>query len=482
MNFSEQDLADIRSRSISTTTVEQQIADFQNGFPYLPTLRAAVIGDGIVRLSAEQALELATKWDSVVSQGDKVVEKFVPASGAATRMFKEYFEFVGGSPISTAVEKSVANITNFAFYDDLVAMGIDLSDARAVVSAIIGKGLEYGIKPKALLKFHKYSDGGRTSCEEHLVESALYALSSDGAAKIHFTISAEHRAGFEAVIATHKSSYEERYGVKYQISYSEQKPATDTIAVDLNNEPFRLDSGKLLFRPAGHGALIENLNDIVADVVFIKTVDNVVPDHRKTDTILYKRALAAIGIELQERVFGYLRAMDSGDFCAAQVREFIESSFGYSFAPGELTIEQLRAVLARPIRVCAMVRNEGEPGGGPFWVQGDDGSISVQIAESSQISPEQSVLFSSATHFNPVDLVCFPMDYRGEKYDLLKFVDPTTGFISKKSHAGRELKSIELPGLWNGAMANWNTVFVEVPITTFAPVKVLTDLLREEHQ
>lgn len=484
MKFSQKDLSTLKSKGISPEKVEEQIASFVRGFSFLPIARAAVASDGIACLSSERVAELSGSWDRATQHKGLVIEKFVPASGAATRMFKEYFEFTGGSKASNAVRMAIENLEKFAFYDDLTGLGVDTKDAKASVNAIIeSSGLGYGAKPKALIKFHKYKDGSRTALEEHLVEGALYGSASGGSVRIHFTVSPEHRAGFEQVLSLTKEKLENRFGITFCVTYSEQKPSTDTIAVDMQNEPLRNDNDELVFRPAGHGALIENLNEITADVIFVKTIDNVVPDHRKGDTILYKKTLAALGLELQGKIFGFLRAIDAGSAVARDIISFIETNIGYRFQTNtEPSMEQLRKVLDRPLRICGMVRNEGEPGGGPFWVTGHDGSLSLQIAESSQISPDQKPLMLQATHFNPVDLVCLTKNYKGERFDLTQYIDPSTGFISEKSMAGRALRAQELPGLWNGAMADWNTVFAEVPITTFAPVKVLTDLLRTEHQ
>ncbi len=482
MNFTQNELNDLAKRGISTEKVEQQIKNFKAGFPPLPVDRAAVVGDGIVSLDEQFTKDLAAKWGKSTAVSNLTVEKFVPASGAATRMFKEYFEFVDKGTASAGVQKSCDNISKFAFYEDLVTLGMAESDAREIVAAILGDGLGYGKKPKGLLKFHTYKNGGRTACEEHLVEAALYGMSGDGVAKIHFTVSPEHLEGFEAVVAENREKYEARYGVKFAISYSQQKSATDTIAVDMENEPFRTSEGKMLFRPAGHGALIENLNDLDADIIFIKTIDNVVPDHKRADTVSYKKALAQLGLDIQNRIFTYIKDIDEERADLENIKDYIEKNIGYKFEDGEISAERLREVLDRPLRICGMVKNEGEPGGGPFWVKGAKGESSVQIAESSQIAPEERHLMASATHFNPVDVICLPKNFKGEKFDLLQYVDPTTGFISEKSFEGRALKAQELPGLWNGAMANYNTVFVEVPITTFAPVKVLEDLLREQHQ
>lgn len=484
MKFSSKEIEQMLHHGTSASKVENQIALFKSGFPYLPVVRAAIASDGILRLSSERANELSANWDRATQHEGLVIEKFVPASGAATRMFKDYFEYVGGGKASNSVRLAIDNIKKFAFYDDLVQCVVSVKDAKELISAIIGAdGLGYGQKPKALLKFHNYKEGARTAFEEHLVEGALYGSSSGGSVRIHFTVSPEHKQGFQKVFKLRREQLEKRFGITLEVTYSEQKPSTDTVAVDLNNAPFRNAAGDMVFRPAGHGALIENLADITADVIFIKTIDNVVPDHRKADTILYKKALAALGLELQSKIFGLLRNIDAGKASATDAITFIENNLGYRFA-GEVkpSIKELRAVLDRPLRVCGMVKNEGEPGGGPFWVKESNGDLSLQIAESSQISPEQKPLMQAATHFNPVDLVCLTKNYKGEKFNLAQYIDPSTGFISQKSVEGKDILAQELPGLWNGAMANWNTVFVEVPISTFAPVKVLTDLLRTEHQ
>ena len=353
------------------------------------------------------------------------------------------------------------------------------------------QGLNYGQLPKGLLKFHRYADGARTPVEEHLVEAALYAA-SQGKAEVHFTVSAEHKALFKALVEEKLPRYEKQFGVTLHVTFSEQKPSTDTVAATMDNEPFRVD-GKLLFRPGGHGALIENLNDLQADIVFVKNIDNVVPDRLKADTVSYKQVLAGVLVELQQRAFAYLRKLDSGDYSHADIEEIIR------FVQQELCCRRedvkdledaelviyLRKKLNRPMRVCGVVKNVGEPGGGPFLAYNSDGTVSLQILESSQIdtqNPEYMAMFKNGTHFNPVDLVCAVKDYKGRKFNLPDYVDRNTGFISYKSKSGKELKALELPGLWNGAMSDWNTVFVEVPLSTFNPVKTVNDLLREQHQ
>lgn len=480
--FTSKDQEQLKSKGISLDKAESQIASFVGGFPFLPISHAATLGDGIFALAGDAASLHAQMWDKATQNSELRVVKFIPASGAATRMFKEYFEFVATGEASADVKRSVDNIDKFAFYGDLQALGIDMGDNRVVIGSMLdASGLGYGVAPKALVKFHKYSDRSRTALEEHLVEGALYGSTAAGAVKLHFTVSPEHLDGFQAVVEANREFFERRFATTYDITYSVQRSSTDTLAVDLDNVPFRTDSGELLFRPAGHGALIENLADLTGDVIFVKTVDNVQPDHRKADTILYKKALAAYGVELQGKVFGMIGDLLSGRSDADQAAQFVERCLGYKFSVAP-SVDQVLKVLDRPLRVCGMVRNEGEPGGGPFWVTESNGDLSVQIAESSQISPEQSSLMKSSTHFNPVDLVCFTKNHKGERFDLRAYSDPRTGFISEKSFQGRALKAQELPGLWNGAMARWNTVFVEVPISTFAPVKVLGDLLRPEHQ
>ena len=477
--FTSEDLQQIQQHGLSREAVEKQLENFRNGFPYLKIIRSAQVGDGIFAIDGGEADALRAEYRE--AQQNLKIEKFVPASGAATRMFKDLFSFVESGEMNPVVEKLSANIEKFAFAEALgekVALDAPLQD---VVKTIVGEGLEYGSKPKGLLLFHKYPSGARTPFEEHLAEGAMYAA-SNGEVNIHFTVSPEHVEGFSSLFESVKERYEKRYEVKYNISMSVQKGSTDTIAVNEDCTPFRED-GKLLFRPAGHGALIENLNDIDADVIFIKTIDNVAPDHLKADTIKYKEVLAGLLVTTQKEVFRYAELLEKGEVELAEVAEFVEKRLCVKLSEeAKASKEELLKVLDRPLRVCGMVRNEGEPGGGPFWAEGADGTVALQIAESSQIAPEQKALMAEATHFNPVDLVCATRNRKGEKYDFRNYTDPATGFISSKSKSGRTLLAQELPGLWNGAMSNWNTLFVEVPISTFSPVKVVTDLLRPEHQ
>ena len=467
---------------------------------------AASIGNGIIATSAEDVKRYTEAWNAYKAEGKKIV-KFVPASGAASRMFKNMFAFLTADydvPTTDFEKTFFDNVVKFAFYPALNAMcekneGKNIEalmgegNYKAVVANLLeAKGLNYGQLPKGLLLFHSYEDGARTPLEEHLVEGALYA-DSKGMVHIHYTVSPEHRTLFEKKVADTKDKYEKAYNVKYDITFSEQKPSTDTIAVNPDDTPFRNADGSLLFRPGGHGALIENLNEIPADVVFIKNIDNVVPDRLKADTVTYKQVIAGVLVSLQEKAFEYLRLLDEGTYNHEKLEEmirFVQRDLCCrkhdikELEDAELVI-YLRSKLNRPMRVCGVVKNVGEPGGGPFLTYNQDGTVSLQILESSQIdksNTEYMKMFTEGTHFNPVDLVCAVKNYKGEKFNLPDYVDRTTGFISSKSKNGKDLKALELPGLWNGAMSNWNTVFVEVPLSTFNPVKTVNDLLREQHQ
>lgn len=468
----------MEEHGLTPAALETQLKNFREGFPFLPVTRAASCGDGIRVLDAAGIEQAAARYDRA-KESLRVV-KFVPASGAATRMFKDLFEFVREGRRTAVVGELLANRRRFAFWPELRTIIGDDADELRTVENIVAEGLRYGETPKGLVSFHRYGDEVRKAVEEHLVEGAQYAAAG-GEVKIHFTVSPEHLTRFEALLAEKIPGYESRFGVKYRISFSVQDPSTDTLAVNPDCTPFRRADGRLLFRPAGHGALIGNLGKIDADIVFVKNIDNVTTDARRSDTVLYKKALAGVLLALQERIFEYLMALEVPGAELEPIAAFIENELCVKL-PKDYGTALLSQVLDRPIRVCGMVRNEGEPGGGPFWVAGADGLETLQIAESNQIAPEKRELMRSATHFNPVDLVCSFRTSKGGRFDLREFVDPATGFISRKSDGGRELLAQELPGLWNGAMARWNTVFVEVPITTFSPVKVVTDLLRPEHQ
>lgn len=506
--LTQEDKALLAKKGISEEQIAAQLACFEKGFPFLKLEAAASIGNGIVATSDSERDAYIKAWEAYKNEGGHVVTKFVPASGAASRMFKNLFEFLGADydePTTDFEKKFFSQIEHFAFYADLNEAcrrnaGKDIAgllagkDYKAVVANLLeAAGLNYGALPKGLLKFHKYEDGARTPLEEHLVEGALYAAGADGKVNVHFTVSPEHRSLFEQLVGEKAAKYAEKYGVEYHVSFSEQKPSTDTIAADMDNRPFRDDKGHLVFRPGGHGALIENLNDLDSDIVFVKNIDNVVPDRLKADTVTYKQVLAGVLVTLQKKAFDYLRLIDSGQYTHEQIEEMIRFVQQELYCrkhdikdleDGDLIL-YLKSKLNRPMRVCGMVKNVGEPGGGPFLAYNADGTVSLQILESSQIDmkdPEKKAMFEKGTHFNPVDLVCAIRDYQGRKFDLLRYVDPATGFISYKSKNGKDLKALELPGLWNGSMSDWNTVFVEVPLSTFNPVKTVNDLLREQHQ
>ena len=503
--ISKADQALLSKKGISAEQVAEQLKTFKTGFPFLKIEAAATIGKGVLAPSQQEIDEYLKVWDNYCAEGNAIL-KFVPASGAASRMFKDLFAFLSAEydvPTTDFEKNFFANIEKFAFYGDLdetcrknkglsVKELVEGGQYKDVVFNLLDfTGMNYGSLPKGLLKFHTYECCSRTSAEEHFVEGALYAA-TDGVVKLHFTVSPNHKALFEELVAERKAHYEEKFGVKYDITFSEQKQCTDTIAVDAENAPFR-ENGAIVFRPGGHGALIENLNDIDADVIFIKNIDNVVPDRLKADTVTYKKLLAGILVSAQKKAFEYVRLIDSGKYTHEQVEEMIR------FLQNDLQcrcsdikdmedcdlVLYLRKKFNRPMRVCGMVKNVGEPGGGPFLAYNQDGTVSLQILESSQIdmnNADAKAMFENGTHFNPVDLVCAVKNYNGEKFNLPEFVDKNTGFISHKSKNGRELKAMELPGLWNGAMSDWNTMFVEVPLVTFNPVKTVNDLLREVHQ
>jgi len=511
--FTDKDLAQFKEKNIPEQIIVKQINNFKKGFPFLKIAKAATIDDGIIKLDDTSVSRFVSLYDNYVET--KKVLKFVPASGAASRMFKDLYSFKEKYDGNEDIEnnKDYKKIYDFLFHLDYFAFFHELRESMSqngfdfdneftnkryvnILNALLSdKGLNYGSLPKGLIKFHKYKNYQRTAVEEHLVESSFYCVSSDNRVRIHFTVSPEYLKKFEEIIENIRFRYGKKYNVKFEVAFSTQKPSTDTISVDLNNNPFRNKDGSILFRPGGHGALIENLNELNVDIIFIKNIDNVVPDRFKQKTVTYKKVLGGILAHYTEKIFDFLKKLNSkrsvNEKQIAEIFHFIEkelcvinNSINLE-SSREVMMEYFIKILNRPIRVCGMVKNEGEPGGGPFWVIGSDKNISLQIVESSQINinnPPQVKIFQTATHFNPVDIVCSVKDYKGNKFDLRQFTDPKTGFISQKSKDGKELKALELPGLWNGSMANWNTIFVEVPLITFNPVKTINDLLREEHK
>jgi len=514
--FTERDLQQIRAKGIDIKTVENQIQSFKNGIPFVRLAAPATIENGLISFTEKEAEELEAHFNEY--KDDYEILKFVPASGAASRMFKHLLTFMkdfsGSADEIAALEaeedfNSVGyffkNLKKFAFYEALktallkdklvLDKMLKQKDYKTILEYLLTeKGLNYANLPKALLYFHNYPDGARRAFEEHLVEAAHYSVDKKRVARVHFTVSPEHQQEFEKTFKYVKDKYEVKYRVTFHLDLSQQKPATDTLAVDMNNNPLRNEDGSLIFRPGGHGALIENLNDLNAEIIFIKNIDNIVPDRLKETTYFYKKVIGGLLMQLQEKTFEFLDILDEGNVTEDELKEI------RTFANKKLNIYIPKAYdgynnmgkmdflfnkLNRPMRVAGMVKNEGEPGGGPFWVRDKINEISLQIVESSQIdfsNEEQKEIVAGATHFNPVDLVCGLRNFKGEKFDLHDFIDPNTGFIALKSNQGVDLKALELPGLWNGAMADWITVFVEVPLITFNPVKTVNDLLQPQHQ
>ena len=505
--INEKDLQYLDKKGISPEKAQYQLEQFKNGFPFMDIQRPASASDGIIRLDEEQKLMFTDQYRNGIEEGISIL-KFVPASGAATRMFKDLFTFINASKEEQEESKKsgpinifLSHIEYFAFSKQLQSIcNIDFSNSEEVLKngafivekLLLSDGLNYGTYPKGVLQFHLSEDKPTSPIEEHMVEGALYGQDNEGIVNLHFTVSEDHIKLFEEIVNKNISLFEAKFDVTYNISYSTQKSYTDTIAVNPDNSPFRLEDEQILFRPGGHGALIENLNDLDADIIFIKNIDNVVPSYRLKDTIQYKEALAGILYFYQQKVFEYLEMLDkdeSNNDLTDEILDFMQVEL-FITIPDNLSntkekVNFIKTKLNRPIRICGMVKNEGEPGGGPFWGIGKNGEVSLQVVESSQIDMNNTAkkkLVSESTHFNPVDLVCATKNYKGEKFNLLEYVDPKTGFISSKSLNGKDLKALELPGLWNGAMSDWTTLFVEVPVSTFNPVKTVNDLLRIQHQ
>lgn len=510
--FTERDLKQLRDRGIPTERAAGYLATFAEGLPYVVLDRPCATGDGVTVLDESGLERLCRRGDEAAGAGR--FSKFVPASGAATRMFQPLLsagsraadeaatvEDLRDLPEYPALREFMARLERFAFYPELKAILDrqgrrlqplrDTGRFRAVLDCLLDPGgLAYAGLPKALIPFHRYPDDCRTPVAEHLVNARAYVRDRDGTARVHFTVSPEHRAAVEGHVAALRRRYEDS-DTRYDVTLSEQRSDTDTLAATLDNRPFREPDGGLSFRPGGHGALLANLNDLGGDVVFIQNIDNVAMD--SGTAIRCRKALAGYLVELQSRVFNYLDGLhrDAAPTFLDEVLRFARAALsvappeGLGRAPAAERVRFLRETLERPLRVCGMVPSGGEPGGGPFWIRGADGTCSLQIVESSQVNmeePGQRDVFAASTHFNPVDLVCGVRDRSGQCFDLTRFSDPRSAFISIKSSGGRRLKALEHPGLWNGGMARWNTVFVEVPAETFTPVKTVLDLLRQEHR
>ncbi|MCZ6871924.1 MAG: DUF4301 family protein [bacterium] len=518
INLTPTDRQQLHGRGITEETILDQLSTFKQGIPYTTLHRPCTVGDGIITLPPNDLDRLTRVYAEAAASGRAA--KFVPASGAASRMFRPLLIGLEGGerldePYLTAKAAQHDNtcrelllfihgLPHFAFYGELQEVMRDNSIdpqqllAQGPYNALLdylltSQGLNYANLPKALLTFHRYSDHCRTPLEEHLVEAAAYIQDDHAQTRLHFTLTPAHYVAVVAHLEAIRQRYE-RAGVRFAVTFSSQQPATDTIAVNLDNQPFRDRHGHLVFRPAGHGALLHNLQALAGDIVFIKNIDNVVPDHLKAATYLYKRALGGVLVDVQKEIFTFMSRLQRQDIEDSELNEmlaFANDRLSHIPPPGlvagsrQTKAAYLNAIFNRPLRVCGMVQNAAEPGGGPFWVQHSDGSQAVQIVESSQVDLDdagQRTIMTAATHFNPVDLVCGVRDFQGRPFDLAQFTDPKTGFISRKSYEGEEIKGLELPGLWNGAMAQWNTVFVETPLSTFNPVKNVLDLLRPQHQ
>jgi hypothetical protein len=518
VHMSDQDIRQIQAHGLTPEQVRQQLRFFKRPPRFIRLVRAAMVHDGIRRIPVADRDGYLNRQAEAARQGRFL--KFVPASGGATRMFElllHYFYHVD-QDLAGVIDAELAHglhrareflvfhdcLRQFAFYPELqdlcAARGHNLEDLLAarrygeiLYQVLTEAGLHYQDLPKALIKFHAYGGASRTPLEEHLVEAAAYVQDQGANCRLHLTILPRHRQIFQRFLDRMQPALEERLGCRFTVDYSFQHPATDTLAVDGENRPFRDSQGHLVFRPGGHGALLENLQHLQGDLVYIKNIDNVVPDRLKEPTILWKKILGGLLVDLQGEIHRHLRTLEQtpGRGALAHALQFAQERLGLAFPPSILELPEdlardfLVRALHRPVRVCGVVQNQGEPGGAPFWIQEADGSLSLQIVEKAQVDltdPEQRAVWETATHFNPVDLVCAFRDDQGVPFDLANYVDHEAVFISRKSLEGRELKALELPGLWNGAMARWLTVFVEVPINTFNPVKTVFDLLRPEHQ
>jgi hypothetical protein len=507
MNFLEKDIIQMQAHGIELSSAVEQMERFYKGFPFTKIIRPATIGDGILAFDSSSIDKYNSIYDS--DSIKYTIAKFVPASGAASRMFKDLYEYVDSTEEDLGkfpqAEKTIRQISDFAFVEALDKTlrfgGVNLetellkSNNKKIIRHIINsEGLDYGHNPKALIQFHRYDDEVRTAIEEHLVEAAMYCKDKQSKARLHFTISPEHLPKVKILLDKVLDKYSKRYNVEYEIKLTTQKSSTDIFAVNLDNTPARDEHGNLIFRPSGHGALLDNLQETESEIIFVKNIDNVEQDCFKKEEVRYKKALGGLLIRLKETCGVLLQVLDSEDCSQEQIDEILkvlQSDFSIDllkadeFESNKEYVEYLRTFFNRPLRVCSMVKNEGQPGGGPFWVEDGFGNMSLQIVEKAQINmaDESSCkVLETATHFNPVDMVCVITNYKGEKFQLQDFVDKTTGFISEKTQQSSKIKIQERPGLWNGSMAGWLTIFVETPITYFNPVKAVNDLLETAHQ
>lgn len=508
--FSAADIEQMNNLGLGIETVGQQVDILSRGSSFVRVQAPATPGKGIIVYHTQEIETYVSEFEKEIQ--NKKLLKFIPASGAATRMFKDLFQFIENySPETSLHTPAISNtltlmqsLKKMAFYEALKAsllkQNLDLEclfsskDYVPIVKQLLEKqGLNYADLPKGLLLFHAYENEIRTAFEEHMVEGSTYAKNADGCVCLHFTVSPEHKELFEILLEQVRQKYEQRFGVKYQVSFSFQSLATNTVSLTEDNQLFRNEDTSLEFRPGGHGSLLDNLSQLDADVVFVKNIDNVTLDERKADTVLYKKLLCVLLLKLQQQCFAYLHKLESSPlpiselqlierFSTEQLNIVMPSNYSSSKAKEKQKF--LFQQLNRPIRVCGMVKREDEPGGGPFWVRNANGNLSLQIVETSEIEVsdiEQKACLEASEYFNPVDLVCGLKNYKGEKFNLQNYADKERCFVSIKSKNGRTLKALEHPGLWNGAMSNWISLFVAVPLSTFTPVKTVNDLLRKEH-
>ena len=485
MELQPQDIKQLDQRGIKPDILEEQLQLLKRGTIPVHLSAPATISNGIIKLDPQEADSLLETFNQQLD--NLTITRFVPASGAASRMFKAFYQYLETGQETPEIKNFAGNFHKFAFYQQIKCH--NAPDYSCAINNMINV-LKLAQLPKALIPFHWYPEGPRTAFAEHLVESAL-VLGAGKTVNVHFTISAEHQRKFTDLVSSCQDRYEQRYNCSFNLSFSCQSPATDTIAIDRNNNVVRTNNGALLFRPGGHGALLRNLSRLPEDIIFIKNIDNVQPDHLKVDSIRYKRVLGGYLIDFRQKVYGLLKALEENqtdtDAIARKIVHDLQLRLPENFSTLAQTDQKntLFTLLNRPIRICGMVKNTGEPGGGPFWVINRHNQESLQIVESSQVNfddPRQADIFRQATHFNPVDIACSIKDYRGQRFNLHQFTDPETAFITEKSYNGKTIKVLEHPGLWNGAMAHWLTVFIEVPASTFSPVKTLTDLLKKSHQ
>lgn len=512
--FTENNIKQIERKGITIKEATAQVKRIKNGMSYSNLVSAATIGEGIASYNEKEIQNYIKLYES--KQNDVNIVKFVPASGAASRMFKFLFQFLNNyNPDETInayanrtgdklINAFVFGLENFPFYENVIekakalnpnfdSLNKDQAILEFVKTMLSEEGLNYSFLPKGLLPFHKYQDGAVTAFREHLLESTLYG-SSNQKANLHFTVSEKHHSYFNRELENIKKALEEETKTTFNVSFSYQKEETETLALTLNNDIYRNEDGSILFRPAGHGALLENLNDLSNDIVFIKNIDNMVVFDRNKKVSDYKKLVAGVLLEVQEQAFSFLHQLEGlsvSEEDMLKIAGFLSQKMNVSINDefDDLTSEKkkdyLKGKLNRPIRACGMVKNQGEPGGGPFWVKDENGNMSLQIVEFAQIdidNKEQADIVKNATHFNPTDLVCGIKNYKGEKFNLMNYVDPEAAFITMKTQNGTDIQALELPGLWNGSMAHWNSIFVEIPVETFNPVKTVNDLLKPVHQ